>query len=59
MACAVLVAQGYSAPEALRIVRAGRWQALPNDRQLAALLDFERAWRHSQGGAITGEAAAT
>lgn len=45
MACAVLVAQGHSAPEALRMVRARRWQALPNDRQLAALLDFERAWR--------------
>ena len=45
MACAVLVAQGYSAPEALRIVRAARWQALPNDRQLAALLAFEGEWR--------------
>ena len=44
MACAVLVAQGYSAPEALRIVRSGRWQALPNDRQLAVLLDFEQKW---------------
>jgi hypothetical protein len=41
----VLVAQGYGAPEALRIVRAGRWQALPNDRQLAALLNFEQEWR--------------
>jgi protein-tyrosine phosphatase len=45
MACAVLVAQGHSAPEALRIVRTARWQALPNDRQLAALLNFEREWR--------------
>ena len=45
MACAVLVAQGHTAPEALRIVRAARWQALPNDRQLAALLDFEHSWR--------------
>jgi len=45
MACAVLVAQGYSAPESLRIVRSGRWQALPNDRQLAVLLDFEQQWR--------------
>jgi protein-tyrosine phosphatase len=45
MACAVLVAQGYSAPEALRIVRSGRWQALPNDRQLAVLLNFEQEWR--------------
>jgi hypothetical protein len=47
MTCAVLVAQGHSGPEALRLVRAARWQALPNDRQLAALLDFERAWRAS------------
>jgi hypothetical protein len=45
MACAVLVAQGHSSPEALRIVRSGRWQALPNDRQLAALLDFETEWK--------------
>jgi protein-tyrosine phosphatase len=45
MACAVLVAQGHSAPQALRLVRSARWQALPNDRQLAALLEFERAWR--------------
>jgi len=48
MACAVLVAQGYSAPEALRIVRQARWQALPNDRQLAALLKFERDWKAQQ-----------
>lgn len=47
MTCAVLVAQGKSAPQALRMVRAARWQALPNDRQLAALLDFERVWRGS------------
>jgi protein-tyrosine phosphatase len=47
MTCAVLVAQGYSAPQALQTVRAARWQALPNDRQLAALLEFERAWRGS------------
>jgi protein tyrosine phosphatase (PTP) superfamily phosphohydrolase (DUF442 family) len=51
MACAVLVAQGYTAPEALRAVRKARWQALPNDRQLAALLDFEQAWRHSRPSA--------
>lgn len=45
MTCAVLVAQGYSAQDALRVVRSRRWQALPNDRQLAALLTFERQWR--------------
>jgi protein-tyrosine phosphatase len=47
MACAVLVAQGHSAPEALRLVRTGRWQALPNDRQLDALLNFEREWNQA------------
>jgi protein-tyrosine phosphatase len=50
MTCAVLVGQGYTAPQALRIVRGGRWQALPNDRQLAALLDFERIWRKDHSG---------
>jgi protein-tyrosine phosphatase len=49
MACAVLVGQGHSAPEALRIVRGGRWQALPNDRQLGALLTFEQEWRRNRG----------
>lgn len=42
LACAVLVSQGYSAPQALELVRARRWQASPNDRQLEALLAFER-----------------
>ncbi|HEY3063139.1 MAG TPA: dual specificity protein phosphatase [Chloroflexota bacterium] len=46
MACAVLVAEGHSAPEALKIVRAKRWQALPNDRQLDALLQFEQEWQN-------------
>ena len=45
MTCAVLVAQGHSAPEALRMVRTARWQAMPNDRQLAAMLAFEQEWR--------------
>ena len=48
MTCAVLVAQGYTAPEALRMVRTARWQALPNDRQLAALLSFEEEWRRER-----------
>jgi hypothetical protein len=52
MTCAVLVAQGYSAPEALRIVRSARWQALPNDRQLANLLAFEQEWRQRRDGSI-------
>lgn len=44
MACALLVSRGHDAGEALRTVRSGRWQAMPNDRQLQALLDFEREW---------------
>lgn len=50
MGCAVLVSQGHTAAEALQIVRAGRWQALPNDRQLSALLAFEQAWRARTDG---------
>ena len=58
MTCAVLVAQGYTAPEALRIVRTARWQALPNDRQLAALLAFEEEWRRERGALPATTAAA-
>lgn len=59
MACAVLVGQGYAAPEALRIVRSKRWQALPNDRQLAALMAFEQEWRRqSSSGPGVDDAAA-
>jgi protein-tyrosine phosphatase len=49
MTCAVLVGQGHSAPQALRIVRSARWQAMPNDRQLAALINFEKEWRAQRG----------
>ncbi|HEX8969322.1 MAG TPA: dual specificity protein phosphatase [Chloroflexota bacterium] len=56
MTCAVLVGQGYGAPEALRMVRAARWQALPNDRQLAALLGFEQAWRQQRSEPIVDDA---
>ena len=44
MGLAILVAQGQTSSAALRLVRSKRWQAAPNDRQLAALLDFEREW---------------
>ena len=57
MACAVLVAQGYSAPQALRTLRSARWQALPNDRQLAALVDFEQTWRRHHSGMGSNDAA--
>lgn len=51
---AVLIAQGLSAPEALKTVRSRRWQAAPNDRQLEALLEFEAQHRN---GREDGEAA--
>jgi protein tyrosine phosphatase (PTP) superfamily phosphohydrolase (DUF442 family) len=44
MGLAILVAQGQTASAALKLLRSKRWQAAPNDRQLAALLDFERIW---------------
>jgi protein tyrosine phosphatase (PTP) superfamily phosphohydrolase (DUF442 family) len=44
MGLAILVAQGQTASSALKLLRSKRWQAAPNDRQLAALLDFEQKW---------------
>jgi protein tyrosine phosphatase (PTP) superfamily phosphohydrolase (DUF442 family) len=40
MGLAILVAQGYETREALRVMRAKRWQVAPNDRQIAALREF-------------------
>jgi len=45
MGLAILVAQGYTPTEALRVMRNSRWQAAPNDRQLEALVAFEPTWR--------------
>jgi protein-tyrosine phosphatase len=47
-ATAILIGQGLTAPEALRTVRARRWQAAPNDRQIEALLGFEERWKKEQ-----------
>ena len=44
MGLAIMVARGMTASEALRCMRSQRWQAAPNDRQLAALVQFERDW---------------
>ena len=44
MGLAIMVARGMTASEALRRMRSERWQAAPNDRQLAALVRFERDW---------------
>jgi protein tyrosine phosphatase (PTP) superfamily phosphohydrolase (DUF442 family) len=48
MGLAILVAQGQTSSSALRLLRSKRWQAAPNDRQLAALLDFEQKWTGHQ-----------
>ena len=44
MGLAILVAGGETSSSALRQLRSKRWQAAPNDRQLQALLEFERSW---------------
>lgn len=49
----VLVSQGESAPEALKIVKSRRWQASPNEEQLGALLKF---WQRHRGEQPTAEA---
>lgn len=38
----ILVASGYSALEAIGLVKTRRWQASPNEEQLEALLEFAR-----------------
>jgi protein tyrosine phosphatase (PTP) superfamily phosphohydrolase (DUF442 family) len=50
LTAAALVAGGLSAEEAMRVVRAARWQAAPNHRQVVRLQEFERAVRAGQVG---------
>jgi protein-tyrosine phosphatase len=57
MGLAILVAQGYNAGEALRLMRSRRWQAAPNDRQLEALVAFERTWDERPARRATAEPA--
>ena len=45
LGAAVLVACGYRATDALRLVQAKRWQAVPNARQLAGLREYEQRHR--------------
>ncbi len=54
LACCVLVSMGYSAQDALRLVKQKRRQAAPNQEQLNALVEFARRWR-SQFGGFTGD----
>ncbi len=45
LACAVLVYGGMKAQDALKLMQAKRWQAAPNQRQVARLKEFEDASR--------------
>ena len=45
LACAVLVYGGMQAQDALNLMQAKRWQAAPNQRQVARLKEFEDASR--------------
>ena len=58
MGLAIMVAQGETSSSALRRLRSMRWQAAPNDRQLAALLEFERAWTGHEAHLNGSQAAA-
>lgn len=54
LACCVLISMGYSAQDALRLVKQKRHQAAPNQEQLNALVEFARRWRKQFGG-FTGD----
>ena len=45
LGAAVLVAGGYPAGEAMRVMRTRRWQATPNARQLEGLRIYEERLR--------------
>jgi hypothetical protein len=49
LGAAVLVACGYRATEAMRQLRARRWQAVPNARQLEGLVHYEQRQRRGAG----------
>lgn len=51
LTCAVLVYQGMHASTALDLVKAKRWQASPNHRQVVRLREFEAACVAAQGKA--------
>ncbi len=53
LTAAALVASGMGAQDAMNLVRAGRWQAAPNHRQIVRLQEFER---HIHGGHVRTEA---
>lgn len=45
LGAAVLVASGYTAVDAMRLIRARRWQTVPNAGQLDGLREYERRHR--------------
>lgn len=45
LTCATLIYGGMSASDALRLVQTKRWQAAPNQRQVARLKEFETAFQ--------------
>ena len=45
LGAAVLVASGYRATDAMRLLRTKRWQAVPNARQLEGLREYEQRLR--------------
>ncbi len=49
LTCATLMYGGMSARDALTLVQQKRWQAAPNERQVARLKDFEAALRSQPG----------
>jgi hypothetical protein len=48
----VLISRGYSASDAIEILRDRRWQSAPNDRQIETLLAFESYLRMEGHGPI-------
>lgn len=59
LTCAVLIRLGYRVAEAVRLVRARRWQAGPTPLQLEAILAYDRRWRATPSPATDAEAASS
>lgn len=49
LACCVLIAEGRSAEEALKFIKARRWQASPNAEQITALVEWSQRRRGEIG----------
>jgi protein-tyrosine phosphatase len=48
LGCCVLMESGYTAADALKLLKTRRWQASPNQEQLAALLRYAERRAESQ-----------